>query len=265
MKYLKIFLFMTISVSLLVGSDAAGKKIYKWIDQKGIVHFSDRKPDETEGRIKGSIEEKELKERPTDSSAKDSRIKKQPRSPLEFTTNCTFTLKSSKNLGTGFFISPDGYAVTCKHVIQGDLDYVALLNDQSEFPVEVVYSSSKYDLALISVITPIKTPHLSFRDAGTLIPGERRYAVGASAGLQATITDGVFTALRKRDSTGEQVIQFSAPINQGNSGGPLIDEKGKVVGVVSWKYVKRKGIPVTGVGFAIPADYVKEEYLSFTE
>ena len=125
--------------------------------------------------------------------------------------------------------------------------------------------SPKYDLALISVITPTRTPYLSFRNAGTLVPGERLYAIGASAGLQATITDGVFTALRKRDSTGEKVVQFSAPINQGNSGGPLIDEKGRVVGVVSWKYVERKGIPVTGVGFAIPADYVIEEYGSFID
>jgi S1-C subfamily serine protease len=265
MRYLKIFLLMTISVSLLVGSDAIGKKIYKWVDKKGVVHFSDRKPEETGETIKGSIEEKEVKERPPVNSERDSKVKIRARSTIEYTSNCTFTIKSAKHLGTGFFISSNGYAVTCKHVIEGSLDHIAQLNDQSEFPVEVIYSSYKYDLALILVITPAKTPHLSFRDAGTLIPGERLYAIGASAGLQATITDGVFTALRKRGSTGEKVIQFSAPINQGNSGGPLIDEKGRVVGVVSWKYVKRKGIPVTGVGFAIPAGYVMEEYSSFIE
>lgn len=224
---------MTISVSFLFKPDAIGKKIYKWVDEKGVVHFSDRKPEGTEEIIKGPIEEKEVKERPPVNPGKDFKVKPTTRSTIEFTTNCTFTIKSPKHLGTGFFISPDGYAITCKHVPEGSLDHMALLNDQSEFPVEIIYPSYRYDLALILVITPQKTPHLSFRHQETLIPGERLYAIGASAGLQATITDGIFTALRKRDSTGEKVIQLSAPINQGNSGGPLIDEKGRVVGVVS--------------------------------
>ncbi len=89
---------------------------------------------------------------------------------------------------------------------------------------------------------------------------ERLFAIGASVGLQATITDGVFTGFRKLSPTHSQVIQFSAPVNPDNRGGPLVDEKGRAVGVVSMKYHKRRGVPVSGVGFGFLSSHVEEEY-----
>ncbi|MCJ7596120.1 MAG: S1C family serine protease, partial [Desulfobacterales bacterium] len=138
-------------------------------------------------------------------------------------------------------------------------------NDQSERPVTIVSISHRYDLALLRIMLPGEAPYLPIRNAETLVPGERIFAVGTSAGLQATITDGVFTGFRKLSENEEQVIQFSAPVNPGNSGGPLIDGEGKVLGVVNAKYLMKNGIPISGVGFAVPSGRLKEEYGTFLQ
>jgi len=265
MKHRIIPLFiLSILVFLFYHDDAFSGKIYKWVDERGVVHFSDRQPAKKEN-VKGPIEEREIKESLQGEKEKDSEVKLPARSPIEYAINATFTIKGAKNMGTGFFVSSDGYAITCKHVIEGNWSHMAMLNDQTEFPIKIMSMSRKYDLALLLVATPQKTPYLSLRNPKTLIPGGRLFAIGTSAGLQATVTDGVFTGFRRRESTGERVIQFSAPINQGNSGGPLIDENGEVVGVVSWKYLMRRGVPVTGVGFAIPSVYLTEEYDTYLQ
>ncbi len=93
-----------------------------------------------------------------------------------------------------------------------------------------------------------------------MVPGERLFAIGTSAGLQSTVTDGVFTGFRKIMPREERYIQFSAPINQGNSGGPLVDSQGRVIGVVSMKTISAAGVPVTGVGFAVSAADFLEEF-----
>ena len=265
MKHRIIPLFIvSILVLLFYYHDAISGKIYKWVDERGVVHFSDRQPVKQE-KIKGTIEEREIKESSPGNKGKDSEVKLPARSPIEYAINATFTIKGDKNMGTGFFVSSNGYAITCKHVIEGNWSHVAILNDQTEFSIKIMSVSRKYDLALLLVATPQKTPYLSIRDPKTLIPGGRLFAVGTSAGLQATVTDGVFTGFRRRESTGERVIQFSAPINQGKSGGPLIDENGELIGVVSWKYLMRRGVPVTGVGFAIPSVYLTEEYDTYLQ
>ncbi len=114
-------------------------------------------------------------------------------------------------------------------------------------------------------MVPKKMPFLTIRDAESLAPGDRLFAVGASAGLQSTVTDGVFTGFRNIESVRGNFIQFSAPLNPGNSGGPLVDVNGMVVGVVSLKFLSQQGMPVSGVGFAIPSAQVKEEYSTYIE
>jgi len=250
---------MMIMVSLLYPPTSFGDKIYKWVDEKGVVHFSDRQPDTPE-KVKGTLEERELKAPSSAGKVQETEIRSPARNPIEYAANATFTIKSSEKMGTGFFISPNGYAVTCRHVIEGALNHKALLNDQSEMPMTILSVSHRYDLALLLILLPREAPYLSIRNAETLAPGERVFAVGTSAGLQATITDGVFTGLRRIPQTGEEVIQFSAPVNPGNSGGPLIDAEGKVLGVVNAKYLVKNGIPIGGVGFAVPSGRLKEEY-----
>ncbi|MBN1103724.1 MAG: trypsin-like peptidase domain-containing protein, partial [Deltaproteobacteria bacterium] len=233
-----------------LGPFAEAAKLYKWVDEKGVIHFSDRLPESPE-KVKGILEEKDIPESPAPEVKPQSKPPSSARSPIEHAVNCTFLIKSPRKVGTGFLITTDGYAATCRHVMEEGLNQVAVLNDQSEVPIQLVGVSHKHDLALVQVLMPDRASHLSMRDAGTLVPGERLFAIGSSAGLQATVTDGVFTGFRKIVDTGERLVQFSAPINQGNSGGPLVDEQGRVVGVVTLKYIMRNGVPVSGVGFAV--------------
>ena len=185
--------------------------------------------------------------------------------PIKKCLDATFSIKGDKNLGTAFFISSNGYAITCKHVLENDQNHIAILNDGSRYPIGIISINEKYDLALIMVILYEKTPFLSVRDSFTMTPGERVHAIGSSLELQTNITVGVFTGLRENILTKDNVIQFSCPTNPGNSGGPLVDEQGDLIGVVSWKIVSQNGIPVTGVGFAVPSDYMAKEYYHYLE
>jgi len=250
----------------LLGTSASGEshsgKIYKWTDKRGVIHFSDREPQDLED-VKGIVEERELKETGQDRKEPKAPGKPLSRSPVEFAANCTFTIKGNGRLGSGFFLSSKGYAATCKHVIEDTLNPVVILNDQRELGMKVISTSNEHDLALILVMMPDKAPYLRPREPETLVPGERLFAIGSSVGLQATVTDGVFTGFRQIVPTQEKVIQFSAPINPGNSGGPLIDEKGQLVGVVSSKYVVKEGMPVSGVGFALPSSLLEKEFSQY--
>ena len=240
-------------------------EIYKWVDENGKVHFSDRAPGNKD--VKPDIilqnESVRLEDTVTISEKPPKKHPEKHLNPLEYTTESTFTIKGAKSIGTGFFISPDGYAITCKHVIEDNGSYTAVLHNQEEYPISVVSTSNEYDLALILVSTIKKTPYLEFRDPFSIKPGEKVYAVGSSAGFQSTITDGLFTGLRKQAPTEKRTVQFSAPVNPGNSGGPLIDKDGKVIGAVSWKILSNKGVPVTGIGFAVPSDYILGEYRGY--
>ena len=263
MNLLRVILILCFALIAFQEMPAFGGKIYKWVDERGVVHFSDQEPDAD--KIKGKVEERELADPSSVQPSKDTVIRETARNPIEYVTNCTFTVKSSKKMGSGFLISSDGYALTCKHVVEDVPNLTALMNDQREAQLNVLFISTKYDLALIQVMLPTKMPYLTIRDAGNLVPGDRLFAVGASAGLQSTVTDGVFTGFRMIESVKGNFIQFSAPLNPGNSGGPLVDENGMVVGVVSLKFFSQQGMPVSGVGFAIPSAQVKEEYGTYTE
>lgn len=263
MNLLRVILILCFALILCQETAASGGKIYKWVDERGVVHFSDCQPDAD--KLKGKVEEMEIRDPSTLQPPQDTVIKETARNPIEYVTNCTFTIKGSKRIGSGFLISSGGYALTCKHVVEHVPNLTALLNDQQEVQLNLISTSGKYDLALVQVMAPGKMPHLTVRDAGGLAPGDRLFAVGASAGLQATVTDGVFTGFRNIESVKGTFLQFSAPLNPGNSGGPLVDEKGMVVGVISLKFLSQQGMPVSGVGFAVPSAQVKEEYGSYLE
>ncbi|MFC1823411.1 trypsin-like peptidase domain-containing protein [Thermodesulfobacteriota bacterium] len=257
-----IMIVVLLMLPMIVNLNAFCGKLYKWVDESGVIHYSDRKPKAPEN-IKGVLEEGELRESNPGKPVKDMEEKPLPKNPIARGLNATFTIKGAKGLGTGFFISSDGYAVSSKHVVEGNWDLTAVMNNQKSYPISVISLSHKFDLALLLIPLPGSIPFLEVRHPKSLAPGERLLAIGASAGLHATITDGIYTGLRKLKSTGEFVLQFSAPINQGNSGGPLIDEKGRLVGIVTWKYMSKGGIPVAGVGFALPSNLLTEEYRTY--
>jgi S1-C subfamily serine protease len=259
-----VFIFCLFLGLVLVLSPSKAEKIYKWVDERGVVHFSDRLPDLPD-TLKLKVEERDLSNRNSEQKVSESEVKLLARSPIEFVTNCTFTIRGDKKMGTGFLISSTGYGVTCRHVVEGSGELSAIMSDQQEHQLNIITLSRTYDLAIVQVMTPRKRGFLSIREADNLVPGERLFAVGASAGLQATVTDGVFTAFRKLDGAEVEFLQFSAPVNPGNSGGPLVDESGKVVGVVSQKFLAQRGIPITGVGFAVPSRHLREEFANYLE
>lgn len=258
-KFLRTLLLVVSCIALLGLGNAFAGKIYKWVDERGIVHFSDREPDLPEG-MKAKVEERDLKTGSQEIKTEETERIPLARSPIEHAANCTFTIKSEKRVGSGFLVSATGYGVTCRHVVEDASGLMALMHDGKEFPVQVLASSNLYDLAILQVIMPMKSRFLSVREDDNLVPGGRVFAVGASAGLQATVTDGVFTAFRKIEENQPELIQFSAPVNPGNSGGPLVDESGRVVGVVSQKFLSQKGVPISGVGFAVPSRHLREDY-----
>lgn len=261
MNLLRIILILFLAFIPGLKQLAVAGKIYKWVDERGVVHFSDREPESE--KLRGKVEEREIRDPSSLQPIPDTIIKETARNPIEYVTNCTFTIKGFKRSGSGFLISSEGYAITCRHVVEGLPNLTALLNDQREVQLNLISMSVKYDLALVQVMAHGRMPYLTIRDADGLAPGDRLYAVGASAGLQSTVTDGVFTGFRNIGPAKGTFIQFSAPVNPGNSGGPLVDEKGMVVGVVSLKFLSQQGMPVSGVGFAVPSAEIKEEYGSY--
>mgnify|MGYP000029008481 CR=1 FL=1 len=132
--------------------------------------------------------------------------------------------------------------------------------------------------AALAQSTPQSSYQGSLEKNGQAVNGNCDFQFGlwsaASGGVQiapmqpvnaVSVTDGVFTGFRTVEAAKGSFIQFSAPLNPGNSGGPLVDESGAVVGVVSLKFLSQQGMPVSGVGFAVPSAQIKEEYGTYLE
>lgn len=132
-------------------------------------------------------------------------------------------------------------------------DGKVILIDQSEFTIDSVEISQHFDLALISIFSD-NSPFIEpSRHSLSLRQGQKVFTIGNPVGLRHTVTSGIISGYRKfNDNT---IIQTDAPINRGNSGGPLVDEKGQVIGVNT---MIRKN--TEGIGFAIPIDHALEEF-----
>jgi serine protease Do len=158
--------------------------------------------------------------------------------------------------GSGFFISPDGYAVTNNHVV-GDAKTVEVIMDNGhKLTGKVVGTDKQTDLALIKVDDGSNLPYVKFADHNPRI-GDWVVAVGNPFGLGGTVTAGVVSAEgRDLGSTPyNDFIQIDAPINRGNSGGPAFNVQGEVIGVNTAIYSPSGGS--VGIGFDIPADTAK--------
>ncbi len=166
-------------------------------------------------------------------------------------------------IGSGFFVDKRGYILTNHHVIESEVDpkykgYSRLFVRLSEspqgerIPAKVVGWDKTFDLALIKTEV---TPDYIFGgwSGEKLTPGDRIYAIGSPAGLEKTVTSGIISAMGRRLLQVGDSMQVDVPLNPGNSGGPLLDEKGDLIGVVF------AGMPqFPGLNFAVPYTWVEK-------
>lgn len=159
------------------------------------------------------------------------------------------------SLGTGFIISADGYVLTNHHVIDGADTVRIKLSDRREFTAKVVGSDEQSDVALLK-INAVGLPVMRIGDSKLLKPGQWVVAIGSPFGLDHSVTAGIVSAVGRANPGSDQryvpFIQTDVAINRGNSGGPLLDTRGQVVGINSQIFSNSGGY--MGVSFAIPID-----------
>ena len=165
--------------------------------------------------------------------------------------------RESGALGSGFVVSEDGYIVTNNHVVSNADEIFVKFSDGREYKTKLIGTSPEVDIAVLKIESNEKFKPLEFSDSDKVEIGQWSIAFGNPMGLNDSMTVGVVSA-SGRSSLGieeiENFIQTDAAINQGNSGGPLIDITGKVIGVNTAIYSQSGGS--VGIGFAIPANLV---------
>lgn len=175
----------------------------------------------------------------------------------EVTTNVFGQTASTAVVGSGFVLTEDGYVVTNNHVVEGTDNVSVKLHDGSTYPAEVVGGDSLSDVALLKIEAE-GLSHVAVGDSDAIAVGEGCIAIGNPLGeLTFTMTGGYVSALpREINISGKPISMFQtdAAINAGNSGGPLFDMAGNVIGITSAKIsgITGSGASIEGVGFAIP-------------
>ncbi|MGB2623008.1 MAG: trypsin-like peptidase domain-containing protein [Candidatus Acidiferrum sp.] len=163
--------------------------------------------------------------------------------------------------GSGFVIDPHGYILTNFHVVQDAQSIEVVLGDKSRYPAKFIGADQRNDVALIKIDPKgKKLVALTLGDSSRLQVGQKVLAIGNPFGFQSTLTTGVVSALGRNVQTSQttiidEAIQTDAAINRGNSGGPLIDSHGDVIGISSAIYTPSG--TTAGIGFAIPINTAK--------
>ncbi len=171
-----------------------------------------------------------------------------PGAPREFQSN---------SLGSGFIISADGYILTNAHVVEGAEEITVRLTDKREYKAKVIGTDRRTDIALIKIDAG-NLPVVKFGDPGRLKVGEWVLAIGSPFGFENTVTAGIVSAKGRSlpQETLVPFIQTDVAVNPGNSGGPLFNLRGEVVGINSQIYSRTGGF--MGLSFAIPIDVAND-------
>ena len=162
-----------------------------------------------------------------------------------------------QSLGSGFIIDAAGYVVTNNHVIEGADEITVIFDDGDELKATLVGTDEKTDLALLKVTSKNQLPPAKMGDSDKARVGEWVMAIGDPFGLGGSVTTGIISARNRDINAGayDDFIQTDAPINRGNSGGPLFNMYGEVIGVNTAIYSPTGGS--VGIGFAIPINAAK--------
>lgn len=168
--------------------------------------------------------------------------------------------REAQSLGSGFIISADGYVVTNNHVItadgQGEVESITVTTpDGTEYPAKLIGKDAASDLAVLKISRPTPFPFVKFGDSRKARVGDWVIAIGNPFGLGGTVTQGIISAVYRNTGSGsayDRYLQTDASINRGNSGGPMFDMAGNVIGINNAIFSPTGGS--VGIGFAIPAE-----------
>jgi serine protease Do len=165
--------------------------------------------------------------------------------------------RGGSSLGSGFIIDPAGYIVTNNHVIEDAEEIMVLTHDNEELKATIVGRDEKTDLALLKVDAKRPLPALKWGDSEALRIGDWVMAIGNPFGLGGSVTAGIVSARQRDINSGpyDDYIQTDASINRGNSGGPMFNMDGEVVGINTAIFSPSGGS--VGIGFAIPSNLAK--------
>ncbi len=171
---------------------------------------------------------------------------------LEGMVKSVVSVVTDKSMGSGFFIAADGYVVTNQHVIAGAQKIVVLTYDKKTIPAVVMGSDFVRDVALLKIQGNYDA--LPLADSDSLQVGKKVVAIGNPLGLSFTVTEGIISALHRKGPSGlEEYIQTDVSLNPGNSGGPLIDTSGHVIGLNNFKVGGAENL-----GFALESNAIRE-------
>lgn len=165
--------------------------------------------------------------------------------------------QEATGVGSGFILTSDGYIATNQHVVADGTSMKVSLADGNTYDGKLIWSDASLDLAIVKIDAK-NLPTLELGDSDKVVVGELAVAVGNPMGLnfERTVTSGIVSAMNRSipldNGLAEDLIQTDASINSGNSGGPLVDKKGAVIGINSYKLSTGEGM-----GFAIPVNILK--------
>lgn len=168
--------------------------------------------------------------------------------------------REAQSLGSGFVVSSDGYVVTNNHVItaegKGQVESITVtMTDGTEYPAKLIGKDAASDLAVLKIDAKKPLPFVKFGDSRNARVGDWVVAIGNPFGLSGTVTAGIISAVYRNTGAGgayDRYLQTDAAINRGNSGGPMFDMKGQVIGINNAIFSPTGGS--VGIGFAIPAE-----------
>ncbi|GAB4410748.1 MAG: trypsin-like peptidase domain-containing protein [Anaerolineales bacterium] len=174
-------------------------------------------------------------------------------------------LRQPQSLGSGVVIAPDGYVVTNNHVVEGNASLSVITANGEKYDAELVGADDLNDLAVLRIVGNPGLPMAELGDSDALVQGQRVVAIGSALGeFKNTVTVGVISGLDRSIDMGEGfrmegLIQTDAAINHGNSGGPLVNLQGQVIGI-NTLIIRGDGTTydvAEGLGFAIPSNTVR--------